>query len=500
MAKSIMIQGTASNAGKSLLTAALCRIFMQDGYRTAPFKAQNMALNSYITAQGLEMGRAQVMQAEAAGLAPDVRMNPVLLKPVSDSGSQVIINGKPIGNRSAVDYYKEKHMLRPFVEQAYESLAAEYDIIVIEGAGSPAEINLKQDDFVNMGMAKIANAPVLLVGDIDRGGVFASLYGTIMLLEPDERDRICGMIINKFRGDVEILRPGLQMLEERVSKRVLGVVPYTPLDIDDEDSLSDRLQSNDTAEQIKIVVPRLPHLSNFTDFNVFSRMDGVGVCYVTRPEELENADFIILPGTKNTMMDLLWLRQSGLEARIMQCAAQEIPVFGVCGGYQMMGQSMEDPFHTEAGGKMQGMGLLPIRTIFEPDKVTTQVTGTVLQSANLFKTLSNISFTGYEIHMGQSEIADGGRPLTQILRKGEQITEGCQQGNCYGTYVHGIFDVPEIAEAVIKALLARRGLDAQAVQSCNTEEYKQTQYDKLADIVRKSLDMQQIYRILEGNG
>ena len=309
MAKLIMVQGTCSNAGKSLLCAALCRIFRQDGYRVAPFKSQNMALNSFITADGREMGRAQVVQAEAAGIAPDVRMNPILLKPTSDVGSQVIIMGEAHGNRTAREYWGHKKALLPVIKEAFDSLAAENDIIVIEGAGSPAEINLKQDDIVNMGLAKLVDAPVLLVGDIDRGGVFASLYGTVKLLDEDEQARIRGLVINKFRGDVEILRPGLTQLEELTGKPVLGVVPYGHFDIDDEDSLSERMETKSAPALVNIAVVKLPRLSNFTDFSALSRVPGVGVRYADRPAQLEGADLIILPGTKSTIADLRWLRE-----------------------------------------------------------------------------------------------------------------------------------------------------------------------------------------------
>lgn len=496
MAKAIMIQGTTSNAGKSLLTAALCRIFKQDGYKVAPFKAQNMALNSFITADGLEMGRAQVMQAEAAGIAPDVRMNPILLKPTSDSGSQVIVRGKSVGNRSAVAYYAEKSALKPLVKEIYDSLAAEYDIIVIEGAGSPAEINLKQDDLVNMGMAEMANAPVLLVGDIDRGGVFAALYGTVALLEPEEQNRIRGLIINKFRGDVSILQPGLEMLEELVQKPVIGVVPFTPLDIDDEDSLSERLVSKKVPAFVKIAIPRLPRLSNFTDFNALDRIEGVQVSYVSRPDALADADLIILPGSKNTMDDLRWLRQSGLEAQIQKMAAAEIPVIGICGGYQMMGQTIADPENTENGGTMQGMGLLPTETVFVSEKMTTQVTGEILPLQGIAQALSGIAFYGYEIHMGRTKRLDG-TPMTKIVRNGETLQEGCCYQNCYGTYVHGIFDSEPVAKALIAAILEKKGLSIAEVQAFDNTAYKQAQYDKLADVVRNALDMQQIYQILE---
>ena len=314
MALNIMLQGTMSNAGKSLLAAALCRIFRQDGYHVAPFKSQNMALNSFITKDGGEMGRAQVVQAEACGLEPDVRMNPILLKPTTDVGSQVIVNGQVRGNMRAMEYYAKKREFLPDVMRAYESLAAENDVIVIEGAGSPAEINLKQDDFVNMGLAKLVDAPVLLIGDIDRGGVFAQLFGTIALLEPDERARVKGTIINKFRGDRTILEPGLRQLEALCGVPVAGVVPYAQVDIDDEDSLSARFTKDTARKLLDIAVIRLPRISNFTDFSPFERYEGVSVRYVDRVSALGAPDLILLPGTKSTIADLQWLRESGLEA------------------------------------------------------------------------------------------------------------------------------------------------------------------------------------------
>ena len=328
-AKCIMVQGTMSGAGKSLLCAALCRVFAQDGYRVAPFKSQNMALNSFVTRDGLEMGRAQVVQAQAAGIEPDVRMNPILLKPSSDVGSQVIVNGEVRGQMKAADYFRHKKQLIPDILAAYNSLAEEVDIIVIEGAGSPAEINLKADDIVNMGLAKLVDAPVLLAGDIDRGGVFAQLYGTVELLEPEERARIQGLIINKFRGDVEILRPGLTMLEEKTRLPVLGVVPYLNVDIEDEDSLSQRLDVKNVVKPLDVAIIRLPRLSNFTDFISLEQHPLLGVRYVESTRSLGAPDCIILPGTKNTVDDLLWLRQSGLEAAILKLAERGTPILGV---------------------------------------------------------------------------------------------------------------------------------------------------------------------------
>ncbi|MCD7824999.1 MAG: cobyric acid synthase, partial [Clostridiaceae bacterium] len=364
MAKSIMIQGTMSNAGKSLIAAGLCRVFWQDGYRAAPFKSQNMALNSYITKDNLEMGRAQAVQAEACRTEPSVLMNPILLKPTSDMGSQVIVNGKVVGNMRAADYFKKKREYIPVIQKAYDTLAASNDIIVIEGAGSPAEINLKQDDIVNMGMAKLADAPVLLVGDIDRGGVFAQLIGTVLLLEPDEQERIRGLIINKFRGDKSILEPGLQMLEKRCQKQVLGVVPYTLLDIEEEDSLAESLDRVKGVGGVDVAVIRLPRISNFTDLQAFALEEDVAVRYVDRASQLKQPDAVLLPGTKNTMQDMKWLRESGLEAAILKCHQKGCVIFGICGGFQMLGERILDEVGAEGVGELPGMGLLPLMTRF----------------------------------------------------------------------------------------------------------------------------------------
>ena len=364
-----MIQGTMSNAGKSLLAAGLCRIFAQDGYRVAPFKSQNMALNSYITADGLEMGRAQAVQAEAAGTEPRADMNPILLKPTTDIGSQVIVNGISRGNMRAKDYFAYKKELIPEILAAYNRLCGDYDIIVIEGAGSPAEINLKKDDIVNMGLAAMVDAPVLLAGDIDRGGVFAQLYGTVALLEESERKRICGLIVNKFRGDSSILEPGIRQLEELCGIPVAGVVPYMDVDIEDEDSLSEKLGQREKG-LVDLAVIRFPKISNFTDLDVFVRIPGVTVRYVTKVSELGTPDLVILPGTKNTISDLLWMRQNGLEGAILKLAGRNVPVWGICGGYQMMGEEVIDEEGAESGEcrRIETMGLLPLRTVFEKEK------------------------------------------------------------------------------------------------------------------------------------
>lgn len=500
MAKVIMIQGTMSNAGKSLVTAGLCRVFKQDGYKVAPFKSQNMALNSFITKEGLEMGRAQVMQAEACGIEPSVNMNPILLKPTNDVGSQVIVNGEVLGNMSARDYYKKKTELIPHIMEAYNNLAKEYDIIVMEGAGSPAEINLKENDIVNMGMAKLVNSPVLLVGDIDRGGVFASIAGTLMLLEEDERKMIKGTIINKFRGDVNILKPGLDMIEEITKTPVVGVVPYMELDIDDEDSLSERFNNKGTVDLIDIAVIRLPRISNFTDFNTFEYIPGVSLRYVKSVRELKDPDMIILPGTKNTMEDLKWLRESGLETQILKQAAKGKVIFGICGGYQMLGMELSDPFNVESGGTMAGMGLLPTKTVFEKEKVRTRVSGNFNEVSGILAELSYVEFEGYEIHMGQTTYDFNEEELTTIDNvNGEDIikNDGLYKDNVYGSYIHGIFDKEEVSKAIVESLCIHKGIDYSSISTVDIEKYKEEQYDKLAEGIRKSLDMKAIYEILE---
>ena len=483
MAKNIMIQGTMSNACKSLLAAGLCRIFKQDGYRVAPFKSQNMALNSFITKTGAEMGRAQVVQAEAAGIEPDVRMNPILLKPTTDVGSQVIVNGQVQGNMRAMEYYRRKREFIPAVMEAYNALDREYDIIVIEGAGSPAEINLKATDIVNMGLAELVDAPVLLVGDIDRGGVFAQLYGTIALLEPQEQQRIKGTIVNKFRGDRAILQPGIDILEKICGVPVAGVIPYTHVDIDDEDSLSTRFHTGDGRKDIDIAVVKLPRISNFTDVSPLERFESVSVRYIERPDQLHQPDMILLPGTKSTIADLLWLRQSGLEAAICQQAARGCIVFGICGGYQMLGASVRDPLGVEAAGvtEIKGMGLLPMDTVFQGEKVQQQTSGVFGEIPGALHSLSGMKYTGYEIHMGRSQ---------------QQLAPLVNQGNVYGSYIHGIFDGAGIAQAVIGDLAARKGIDPGTLTVFDPERYKQEQYDKLADAVRGGLDMDFVYKVL----
>ena len=483
-ARCIMVQGTMSGAGKSLLCAALCRIFAQDGYRTAPFKSQNMALNSFVTRDGLEMGRAQVVQAQAAGVEPDVRMNPILLKPSSDIGSQVIVNGEVRGDMPAKEYFRRKKALIPDILRAYDGLASEFDIIVIEGAGSPAEINLKADDIVNMGLARLVAAPVLLAGDIDRGGVFAQLYGTVELLEPDERARICGLIINKFRGDVEILRPGLAMLEEKTRLPVVGVVPYLKVDIEDEDSLSERLQQKNAVKPLDVAIVRLPHISNFTDFMPLEQHPLLGVRYVQAARELGMPDLIILPGTKNTVNDLLWLCQCGLETAVQKLARRGTPVLGVCGGYQMLGGMLDDSAGTESGRPqtLRGLELLPTRTVFTLEKRRAQVTATAAAP------FAGAALTGYEIHTGRTTVE--GAPFCTLA---DGTPDGCVQGSVFGTYLHGLFDSGELTEKLAALLCRRKGLAPETAAPLTMQAYREQQFDLLADGVRRALDMSAIY-------
>ena len=503
MARCIMVQGTMSGAGKSLLAAALCRIFRQDGWRTAPFKGQNMALNSFVTRDGLEMGRAQAVQAQAAGIEPDVRMNPVLLKPSSDTGSQLIVLGEVRGQYEAAGYFQMKKRLIPEVLGAYKSLAAEYDIIVIEGAGSPAEINLRDaDSFVNMGLAELVNAPVLLVGDIDRGGVFASLYGTAALLEDWERRHLAGLIINKFRGDVALLRPGLTQIETLTGLPVVGVVPWLRLDIDDEDSLSSRLEGRPGAFGApEIAILRFPRISNFTDFAPLETLPGVSVRYVTCLGELGEPDFIILPGTKSTIGDLLWLRQNGLEAAIKKLAARGTPVLGVCGGYQMLGRTLTDPEGVEAapGTTVAGLGLLPADTVFGGEKVRTRMAGQVLTGPAGLAGLEKAPVEGYEIHMGRTVVEEGLPPFCRIapVEGGREREDGAVAGNVWGTYLHGLFDSGELLSRLWRLLAERKGLDLAAAPAFDPAAHREEQYSLLAAALRQSLDMAKIYRILE---
>lgn len=487
MTGAIMIQGTMSGAGKSLLTAALCRIFRQDGYSVAPFKSQNMALNSYITPDGLEIGRAQALQAVAAGIEPSALMNPVLLKPTTDAGSQVIVNGKVRGNMRAREYFSRKTELIPDIRRAYETLASQYDIIVVEGAGSPVELNLKKDDIVNMGLATMLEIPVLLVGNIDCGGVFAQLYGTYALLEKHEQELVKGLVVNRFRGDISLFDDGISILEEKCGRPVIGVVPFVKHDLEDEDSLSSRLDKTENTGVIDIAVIRFPKISNFSDLDVFSQYEGVSVRYVTKPEELGEPDLIILPGTKSTIADMEWMNRTGLSREIRVRANYNFPVFGICGGFQMLGSLISDPDETECGGTIDGLGLLPsCRTVFHGEKTQRRTEGRFQTVSGFFSCLSGASYYGYEVHMGKTE------------GNGELLTDsgGYFNSNTAGCYVHGIFDSSEVSGALVKALYEAKGLKYNGEVS-DRRKQREKDLDELADTVRKSLDMDMIYKIIQ---
>ncbi|MBQ9871975.1 MAG: cobyric acid synthase [Eubacterium sp.] len=487
-AKVIMIQGTMSNAGKSLLAAGLCRIFSDDGFRVAPFKSQNMALNSYITKEGLEMGRAQVMQAECARTEPLAAMNPILLKPSDDVGSQVIVNGKVVGNMKAMEYFRRKKEFVKDIEAAYNSLAENADIIVVEGAGSPVELNLLENDVVNMGLAKMIDAPVLLVGDIDRGGIFAQLIGTLDLLEEPERRRVKGIIVNKFRGDGSLFKDGIRMLEEKGNTRVVGVVPYLQLSLDDEDSLSERFQRKETGA-IDIAVIRFGHISNFTDFDPFDQLEDVSIRYVSSVSELGTPDLIILPGTKNTIADLQWMKEQGLAKAVTEMSEQGTSVLGICGGYQMLGRSIEDPDNVEGGGKEQGLGLLPVDTVLGTEKTRTHFTGKVTGAEGILEALAGTPVEGYEIHMGRTE------PCEDLTEFTSEQTGFCRK-NIYGTYLHGFFDGRQVLEKVIRCVAAAGGKNWEPGEILDHRDFKENQYDMLARELRACLDMNYIYGIL----
>lgn len=505
MAKAIMLQGTSSHVGKSILVTALCRIFLQDGKKVVPFKAQNMALNSYVTKSGGEMGRAQVAQAEAAGIDPQVEMNPVLLKPSGNSCSQVILMGTPIGNMSAQNYH-EGYSLKAWhvVEECIETLQREYEILVIEGAGSPAEVNLKATDIVNMRVAKRVPAPVLLVADIDRGGCLASVVGTLELLDPEERDLVKGIIINKFRGDIRLLQPGLDFLEQKTGKPIVGVIPYLDtMDIDDEDSVSLDDKHAKGPCDLEVAVIRTPKISNFTDFDALEHEPDVRLRYVRCGESIGQPDMVILPGSKNTTQDLIYLKEHGYEQEIKALAQAGTTVVGICGGYQMLGEKIFDPLHTESEvDAIAGLGLLPITTEFAATKVTRQVRAVCEQNGFLGCKKSFKNLVGYEIHMGKTQYIGEVTPaFTIIERSGEKadMPDGVvsASGSVLGTYIHGIWDDDEYRRAILNVLRERKGLSPLPVsQSLKTR--KENAYNRLAQTVRESLNMELIYKMVNG--
>ncbi|WP_196591514.1 cobyric acid synthase [Pectinatus frisingensis] len=504
MTKYIMLQGTSSHVGKSILTTALCRIFFQDGINIAPFKAQNMALNSYVTEDGREMGRAQIAQAEAAGLKPSVEMNPVLLKPTGNASSQVILMGRPIGNMSAKQYH-QGYSLKAFetVKQALNILQNKFEMLAIEGAGSPAEVNLKANDIVNMRIAKYLNAPVLLIADIDRGGALASLVGTLELLDDDERDLVKGLVINKFRGDIKLLTPAIDFLEKKTAKPVLGVIPYLEnLGIDDEDSVSldDKITTNNNAP-LKIAVIRTPKISNFTDFAALAQEKDVFLYYAAKPEQLGKPDLIILPGSKNTTEDLLHLRACGIEKKLQKAHADKIPLIGICGGYQMLGQKICDPYHTESShNTITAFSFLPMITTFARKKITSQVTAQSLDWHFLDEQHDFSSLHGYEIHMGLTEFtAKTAHPFVIKKHNGKKVDkiDGAISSDnlIMGSYIHGIFDNDEYRRTLLNMLRRRKGLSPLPLQQ-NYAAQKQAAFNRLAQTVRSALDMEKLKQII----
>ncbi len=553
MSRALMIQGTGSGVGKSMIVAGLCRIFRDMGIRVAPFKAQNMALNSFITKEGGEIGRAQAFQAEAAGIEPFNDINPILLKATGESGCQVILNGKVYGNMTAIDYYAFKDTAWKAVTSAYDKLSQNYDVIVIEGAGSPAEINLQKEEIVNMSVARYTNAPVILVGDIDKGGVFASFYGTVELLKDNlnppipplpkggkgglcDADYIKAFIVNKFRGDIGILRPGLRMIENKTGRPVIGVINYFgDLGLHEEDAIPiERLipkRRDEPFKAIKIVVLRLRYIANFTDFDPFMYEPGVELKYSLREEDINNADLIIIPGSKNTVSDLLFLRQNGIEECVKLAVNKGIPLIGICGGYQMLGKKIFDPYNVESSEKeVEGIRLLNIITTIDKVKTTCQVEAELINGSKLFNVVQDSSndgfknLKGYEIHMG---VTTGDIGLFRLYRyqntglrtqstenppsplptgqagpfnKGElgefEVMDGSLKGNVWGTYIHGLFDNDSFRTALLNSLRCRKGL-LTVKETINYPALRETAINKWADILRNSVDICFILRLLD---
>jgi adenosylcobyric acid synthase len=503
-AKNLMILGTGSDVGKSILVAGLCRILRQDGYQVAPFKAQNMALNSFITPEGGEMGRAQVVQAEAAGIEPHIDMNPILLKPTSNVGSQVILQGKVLGNFTAEEYYRKKPDLVAQVMESYGRLENKYEVLIMEGAGSAAEINLKDKDLVNLSMAERVTAPVLLVADIDRGGVFASIVGHMELFTPKERELIKGFIINKFRGDPSLLNSGIEFIEARTERPVLGLVHYfTDIHIPEEDSVALDLKMRATKEkseqQVRIGVIRLPHISNYTDFDSLEQEPSVNLTYFNAPEQVFEMDLVILPGSKNTLNDLHYLHNQGLAEAITAFYARGGTVVGICGGYQMLGQKVLDPMGVESDlEEVAGLGLLEMETELLGDKVTTQVKGRLL-----WQELAgpDPEIRGYEIHMGRSKPLGSTTALLEISERNGRpvrVQDGLvsEDGRVWGTYLHGLFDNDGLRHRLISRFSKSEDLVPTKERLRSFQHWKEEQYNKLASHLRKHLDISRIYKII----
>ena len=502
-AKNLMILGTGSDVGKSVLVAGLCRILKQDGYRVAPFKAQNMALNSFITPEGGEMGRAQVVQAEAAGIEPHIDMNPILLKPTSNVGSQVILQGKVLGNFTAEEYYRKKPDLVAHVMESYGRLESKYEVLLMEGAGSAAEINLRDKDLVNLSMAERVSAPVILVADIDRGGVFASIVGHMELFTPPERELVKGFIINKFRGDPALLRSGLEFIEARTERPVLGLVHYfNDIHIPEEDSvaldLKIRTAKKRPEEQVRIGVIRLPHISNYTDFDSLEQEPSVYLTYFNAPEQVFEMDLVILPGSKNTLNDLRYLHSQGLAEAIIAFHARGGTVVGICGGYQMLGQKVLDPMGVESDlQEVAGLGLLEMETELLGDKVTTQVKARLLWP----ELAGPEEIRGYEIHMGRSRSLGSATALLEISESNSRpvrVRDGLvsEDGRVWGTYVHGLFDNDSLRHRLISRFLRGNDLVPTKERLRSFHQWKEEQYNKLAAHLRNHLDMSSIYKVI----
>lgn len=503
MGKKIMLQGTASNVGKSIITTGLCRIFKQDGYNVIPFKSQNMALNSFITKEGLEMGRAQVSQAEACGIDPIADMNPILLKPNGNNKSQVIVRGKVVGDMSSKEYHEYKLQLTEVLGDIFEEFEEKYDVVVMEGAGSCAEINLMERDISNMGMAEIANAPVIIIGDIDRGGVFASLAGTMLLLPDEYKKRVKGVIINKFRGRKELLDSGIKMLEDIIKVPVLGVLPYTDIKIEEEDSVTTRFKQKVNKGNIHIEVVRTPHMSNFTDFNIFETQEDVSLRYVDFGESFGDPDIVIIPGTKSTIDDLMFLRKNGLENQIKELHRRGKLIIGICGGYQMLGKVLKDPYHVENDlEEVEGIGLLDVETTFEMEKTTTQVKAILDENFHGYlENLSGKEVSGYEIHMGITKRNENSNNFVTVKQKLEQkvnyqVGSVNKECNVFGTYLHGIFDDIDFTRTILNNIRKMKNLEPIESNVKSFKEFKNQQYDKLADYLREHLDIEKIYEIM----
>lgn len=486
--KKIMVVGTSSGAGKSITVAGLCRIFYKDGYKVAPFKSQNMALNSYITKDGCEIGRAQALQAIACNREPSYEMNPILLKPTGDRRIQVILNGKSIGNMGGIEYGNYKNSLKPQILEAYKRLESDSDICVIEGAGSPVELNMMENDIVNMGLANMLDSPVILVADIDRGGVFASIYGTLELMKPEDKKRVIGVVINKFRGDVKILEPGLKEIERLTKVPILGVIPYFELDIEDEDGVTDRFRKKGNEDKkIKVSVIKLKHISNFTDLNALEIENDVEVKYITKASELGEEDMIVIPGSKNTIDDLKDLKEKGIEKEIIKLSRKGIPIVGICGGFQILGQKVLDPFGIEGDIKeLPGFALLNTETVMEREKVTKQYKGVLNGNSGILKTLGKINIEGYEIHQG---ITKG---ESKNLTEDNRIV-ACVEGNVFGTYIHGIFDNTEFRDYYLNLIRKKKGI-LEKKSEIDYKTHRVLELDRLADILRENLNIDEIYK------